>query len=596
MRLKSVSIAGFRSVALVEGFAIGQPTLITGHNDAGKSAILDAVRFLLGDYTPTHRDLTFVDEEDRDSASESPRVDELEVIGEFDLSVAESTELELPRTVRIRRRFAPGAAPPYEIELQVPTNDRLRELDALVVADLKELVKEFAIETDARLKAEYLAAVRKYACTVDQAPMWTSAGSAIIKALPAIERFDMNGAHEADEAIRKALDTAFRAHISGEDHRGGVRELEEAISAQLVEDASEIRKHIMSRCADIGDVRIVPVVSFSEGLRSTQVTVVSEAGDGSVGLAESGAGRARRVSLAVWEFTTGLLANAGDVVMVYDEPDTHLDYAHQREFMDIVRSQCDLTNVAMVIATHSMNLIDGIDIADVVHVSHDEHRRTRIGVLTDDSNVGQHLGAIASALGLRNTVLLHERLFVGVEGPTETACFPVLFRLATGRQLESAGIALWACRNNEGALDFATFLVSHERNVVFVVDEDSRSNSRHVFSDEKLARRGLDPNRHAIYIGEPRELEELFDDSLWCRAANQSWPRTDGREWAPEDFTQHRESKFSSEVLEMAKVASETGPSSKPDAMITLALSLTTLDEVPEPLRVIFDELVKRAS
>ena len=64
MRLKSVSIAGFRSVASVEGFAIGRPTLIAGHNDAGKSAILDGVRFLLGDYAPTQRDLTFVAKED----------------------------------------------------------------------------------------------------------------------------------------------------------------------------------------------------------------------------------------------------------------------------------------------------------------------------------------------------------------------------------------------------------------------------------------------------------------------------------------------------------------------------------------------------
>ena len=315
MRLNSVSIAGFRSVALVEDFTIGQPTLITGPNDAGKSSILHAIRFLLGDYKPTDRDLTFVDGPDRDLASESLRVNETEVIGVFDLSVAEAMDLELPSTVRIRRRFAPGTAPVYEIQLQVPTDDRLRDLDSLIVADLKRLVAEFAIETDARLKAEYLTAVRNYASTVDQTLTWASASPAIIKTLPAVERFDMNGAQDADEAIRKALDTAFRAHISDDSHRGGVKELEDAISAQLVEDASEIRKHIMSRCADIGDVRIVPIVSFSEGLRSTQVSVVSEAGDGSVGLAESGAGRARRISLAVWEFTTGLLANAGDLAV-----------------------------------------------------------------------------------------------------------------------------------------------------------------------------------------------------------------------------------------------------------------------------------------
>jgi len=205
MRLKSVSIAGFRSVASVEGFAIGRPTLIAGHNDAGKSAILDGVRFLLGDYAPTQRDLTFVaKEDDGDRDSDLPRVDELEVLGEFDLSVDEATELELPRTVRIRRRFAPGAAAVYEIELEAPTNDRLRGLDVLSVADLKNLVQKFAIATDARLKEEYLAAVREYARSVEQTLLWSPAGPAIIRMMPAVERFDMNGAQDADQAIRKA--------------------------------------------------------------------------------------------------------------------------------------------------------------------------------------------------------------------------------------------------------------------------------------------------------------------------------------------------------------------------------------------------------
>lgn len=117
-----------------------------------------------------------------------------------------------------------------------------------------------------------------------------------------------------------------------------------------------------------------------------------------------------------------------------------------------------------------------------IHKGH----RTVIDRLGDDSDVGRHLGAVAAALGLRNTVLLHERLFVGVEGISEQSAFPILFRLATGNHLESCGIALWACRNNEGATDFAKFPVEHERQVVFIIDSDSKSAKRNVFSDKKL--------------------------------------------------------------------------------------------------------------
>ncbi|WP_030855160.1 hypothetical protein [Streptomyces sp. NRRL S-475] len=63
-------------------------------------------------------------------------------------------------------------------------------------------------------------------------------------------------------------------------------------------------------------------------------------------------------------------------------------------------------------------------------------------------------------MGLRNSVLLHERCFLAVEGPTEQQCVPLLFRLSQGLPLQAAGIALWACDNNEGALHLAGYLSS----------------------------------------------------------------------------------------------------------------------------------------
>ncbi|MFJ6123371.1 TOPRIM nucleotidyl transferase/hydrolase domain-containing protein [Streptomyces sp. NPDC092129] len=41
------------------------------------------------------------------------------------------------------------------------------------------------------------------------------------------------------------------------------------------------------------------------------------------------------------------------------------------------------------------------------------------------------------------------------EGPTEFAALPVLFKLAFGYPIQSAGIALWNCKGNDGALSCA---------------------------------------------------------------------------------------------------------------------------------------------
>ena len=49
MQLESFSVAGFRSVATVTDIPLRRPTILTGRNDSGKSATLDALAFLLNE-------------------------------------------------------------------------------------------------------------------------------------------------------------------------------------------------------------------------------------------------------------------------------------------------------------------------------------------------------------------------------------------------------------------------------------------------------------------------------------------------------------------------------------------------------------------
>jgi hypothetical protein len=183
-----------------------------------------------------------------------------------------------------------------------------------------------------------------------------------------------------------------------------------------------------------------------------------------------------------------------------------------------------------------------------------------------------------------------------VGGATEAAAFPVLFRLATGRQLEACGIAMWSCNNNEGALKFAAFLNEHGRDVVFLVDQDSKSNSKNIFSTKKLTEYGLSDAQHGLYLGDPNELEDLFDDSIWARVANLMWKKVDGTEWLEDEIGNLREGKFSSSLLELFKTGSETGPKNKQELMVTLALNLSDSSEIPASLNEAFNILIARAN
>ena len=612
MKLICISVSGFRSLEQMSALQISSPLVLAGHNDAGKSAIIDAILFLLGGYHATDSDRTYLaisgdgdGDGDGDGAEGevadlgAGRVDVTAVEGVFILGELEQVTWGRPR-ISIRRKSVQGEAPILEVLSNVPVDERLRDYGSLNVTPLKERLTALGLST-AGTKVDLVQRLDDAAAGAQSEERWVAAPGALEKALPNVQRFDATSAIDAEAAIQSTLQTAFKGHLGSDQYQGSIRRIEKSIEAKLVTDADAIREHISTKVSDVGEVSIEPVVNLggAGGLKSAKITLKNSRGD-KVDLRLSGAGKARRIALAVWEYNAMLLAEATeDIVLLYDEPDTHLDYGHQRELMGLIHEQTLNPKVTVVLASHSMNLIDGTDIADVAHIKHVNHR-TVVERLADDSSVGEHLGAIAASVGLRNTVLLHERLFVGVEGESEARALPVLFRLAMGRHLESCGIAIWPCNNNEGAVRFATFLAGHGRNVAFLVDRDSRSNAKHIFNDDKLRAAGLDPSVHCLYVGDSAEIEDVFTGEQWARAANTLWSRDGDDEpsdvWSGEDFDAHRTGKFSSQVLDMLQRGSSRAPTGKPAALLGLALTLQGPNEVPAALVVEFEAMIARAA
>ena len=368
---------------------------------------------------------------------------------------------------------------------------------------------------------------------------------------------------------------------------------------RLQEEASALCAHIEERCPELNEITVEPRVAFSESFREVEVRT-SRGSVTDIPLEHSGAGRQRQVNLAIWEWVEKLLEEIPDesrgVVISYDEPDTHLDYGHQRELVNLIQAQCAREGTRMLIATHSLNLIDRVDIADVVHLRLEgDHTQVDRLLEKEHSEAQRYLADVSAAMGLRNSVLLHERCFVGVEGPTETQAFPLLFQVARGMSLPSAGIALIAGNGNEGALRFAQFLCEHKRKLAFVVDSDSKSGeSRRSFRKSKLEQIGI-PADAVHYVGE-QEVEDLFSDEQWIATANAYWPRDDGREWAVEDMRPvRRGSKFSQALLNYMRGGSSKAPERKSGYLVALAGTLREKEEVPKQLRDVFSKLEKLA-
>ncbi|WP_460363743.1 AAA family ATPase [Actinocorallia lasiicapitis] len=601
------------------GIPISGPTILAGHNDGGKTAVLDALGFLVGEYSLVNDDRTYSSAAGGDEAGSRIRARCLltSVEGDFVLDDWEQAMFALPGELRMRRSAREGTQARLECWIPVPDDERLLDLQTHLVPALKKLVQELGLSAASQRRADLECVLRSYAAENSGSQGWVPAPVGLEARLPKLLRFD-GRTPKPNDAVRTALMGRFKNHMQDDVMNGTLRDIEEQVQERLRIEAKSLCDHIKERCPDLAEVAVSPNVALDYGLKSAELVIAKNSGE-PISLDRSGQGSARRISLAVWEWTSDLLsedaasgAETGEqeqpppttqTIIVYDEPDTHLDYDHQRKIMNLVRRQSGIPNVRVVVATHSMSLIDGVDIGDVVNLKLRDGRTIveRLGA-DEHEAIDLHLRQIAASVGLRNTVLLHERCFLAVEGDTEQRCVPLLFRLSEGLSLQAAGIALWACSNNEGALHLASYLHKHERSVTLMIDADSRNQAKGLFKEKRLAEFfGQKALAEIVkFVGEPdgfNELEEVFDDRVWVETANQIWPRTQGQ-WSTADFASLRGvgKKFSSEVVLLLREHSEQAPSGKPEMMYQMALRLTSSEDVPQQLREIFSELRSRAS
>ncbi len=604
MQLVEFQVEGVRCLTDVSEIPVARPTILTGPNDSGKTAAILGLGFLLGDRLNSD-DLTLIEADEAVDNEQTVERAEAIVTGVLQLTAEEQGELQLPEEVTLRRRYH-GVTPSYELSTSVPADERLRGLELLTVAQLRELAEDLELATPGHRgrRDTYLGPLNAHAAAAPHVDDWVEAPAELIRRMPRFLHFASTEAPDPERDVRSWLGEVYERIAAEGDVAGQVDEIEQQMQRRLAEEAVGLRDHIRARCEDHADLEVVPNVSFRGGFTVELHHAHATAGDGSLRLRAAGAGSKRRVTLAVWEWVSGVLTERApadrSLVIAYDEPDTHLDYLRQRDLIDLIKSQADLDGVQVVVATHSLNLIDKVDMRGVVHLEFVAGQPTVRRLFTEEhGGIDEHLQRIAASMGLRNSVLLHERCFLAVEGPTELQSLPILFQAATGLSLQAAGIALVAGNGNEGALNVARFLRENNRTVRFIVDADTRANrhTRKLFIPEKLRQYGFRDD-HIYYAGNPSDIEDLFSDETWSSLANEAWPRQDGDPWLPDHFAALRqgEGSFGSRLEDLVRPASTHAPQGKPGYLLAVAERVETRDDVPNELCDVFDDLVAVAS
>lgn len=213
VRLATIRVQGFRSLADIGPLEISQAMILVGHNDSGKTAFLDALSFLLGAYTLSDEDRTYLDAQP--GSSDSParrRVEETIVTGEFQLSIHEQNTLGLPSRVRVRRRRFPSGKVEASVELDVAEDESLRGLAGKKLDELRRLAKENLVDLQGKTRKEdVVQALEDFAKGEPTVRDWVPLPAQVRDALPRVLRF---GDHEsAESAVRSALNARFQQHL-----------------------------------------------------------------------------------------------------------------------------------------------------------------------------------------------------------------------------------------------------------------------------------------------------------------------------------------------------------------------------------------------
>lgn len=611
MELTGFQAVNFRSLVDNGWIELSDLSIFTGENDGGKTATLDALEIFLNPKgAPTLDDYwTSGTSAQMDTTPDLPPIT---LQARFHLRDNERAILSAiwgldEESIEILRVFTYGEPPPsYLLRAETYNDERFRKpLDDCTIPELKTLAESLGIDIlGANLKQEHVDRIREWLREQPLIETEVELPDGLVKQLPEFQLFSSESALNPESEIKRILTTQFRELISSDKYTGPISEIENDIEEDLNLSLTHLGPIVKRYSEYIDAVSIRPQFNFASGLSTTQLQLSRD--DGSrVLLDNSGAGQRRRLSLAVYEWSQEIFKNrdqaARQIIMAFDEPDTHLDYKSQREIFDVIRHFADLPAMQVIICTHSLNLIERVPIDRIVHfriMIPERRTSTEVLQISDHETTELFMYELSVNMGLRNSIMLHERCFMAIEGQTELQAIPVLFHKLFNMPLQSAGICLINGENNYGARMVTKFLNSNRKEVVFLVDTEAQSTpgTKRQFTPAKFIADGIDEGSQVFYVGD-QEFEDSFSNDVWVRFANQYYPKTSGDSWEADDFEALRtKSKFSREIQEVLK--NEAGLQyipPKPDIGYHLSRTVTR-DEIPQQIIDCLTEANSRAN
>lgn len=606
MLLTSLHIQNYRCFEDLGPIPIHRLTVFIGENDAGKTGVASALEVLLENVRIAENDYRIVNDR-------GERAEEIRITGQFEVGEEDHVPPDLltPEGVlRITKVFTPDADACF-VEGRKFVDARWTGFAGANANEQKSLLESIGIEeigSNKDIRQEQFEQAQaddlipkepgevpiKFSEVADFLPRYECIASAEYKHPESmIQRNLRSVADDFMHPVAEGGEAELRPELAAV--RTGVKDA-------LDREINRMREALQRANPRLVNIEVDPEIDFARSVTAANLLV--DQGQGFRRLSAFGEGTHKKLWMGLldWQQESSKERTHRPVLRVYDEPDVNLDYSAERKlFSSILETTRDPeARTQTVVCTHSVTMVDRAppESIKLISVSPDDGARTvEYLEISEDDEVRDFLSGVGTSVGLSNSAFFYERCFLLVEGESEDASLPILYRNLYGRAPIEDGIVLINLESCGAWRSVLSVLLRHKSEItVLLLDRDCTApNSGANVTKERLAEVGYPESylkNQCVFIGE-KEFEDAFHTDDIVAVLNDGWPKQNGDDWTAAEIERVRATadKFSRELLDTVRVTcvlSKRNAAKKPQFATALAHQCRTNDQVPEDLRKAF--------
>jgi len=584
--------------------------MLIGCNDGGKTTTIEALNYFFNNASPYFADYSYVPEAVPDAEGNRPRVPQVIIQCLFELNTADKaalteTSLVPPNdTINLRKVFNAGdLRGKIEMLSTMPQDATLPSNPGnLGLPAIREYLERLNIRNPGGTRKEpLLEALMTWLRAQPLKEDWVDVTPALLTTLPVFERVEVKN---PEDTISKILNITYQQLLQKPEVKTAIQTFngswETLVGQPLKDKTSTIINHVKKYLPDIVTAEVNPEFKTNPIIQSAPLTLIGKDGC-PINLSSRGAGTRQQVTMAIFDWSSATISanenvEAGRIILAFDEPDLHLDYSAQKRIYQAIETYMK-KGIQVVIATHSINLINQVRIESIYHYSKVDSKPQSVIKHMEPSHDNPEeesffIDKIGESMGFDNATILYERCFLAFEGLTEQVALPILFKKYIDDDLLHKGIRLVNCHDSFGAIVFAKFMHRNKRPVLFLVDEDTTINkgTKRLLTKPALEKDEFSIEKQVHFVS-PGCFEFAFSDEVWARVLTKNQPEPK-EAWTPEKVKEFK-TNAATFIKEIQRVLQEE---SKPKIGFMLSKTIETKEEIPAGIRTCFDQAVAMAN